>query len=236
MRDEETGLTHNGIRFAMLLTNRTRPRVHTLAGARVGILTRHGAAVEGRFMNGSRTTKTTSRTTLVAAFADRLAAERAVDDLERAGFKSDQIGFAIRGKDEVRGGMITDASGTKDGKGAAAGAVAGGVTGAVLAAAASLLLPGVGPVVAGGILTMAFGGAVAGTAVGGILGAMKGLEVSEEEAKFYDSEFQSGRALVAVKPGLRAADAAAVLRKHGGYDLESRRRSPVPTEGVFSQP
>jgi hypothetical protein len=132
--------------------------------------------------------------------------------------------------------MITDATGTKDGKGAVTGAVTGGVTGAVLAAAASLLLPGVGPVVAGGILTMAFGGAVAGTAVGGLLGAMKGLEVSEEEAKFYDTEFQSGRAIVAVKPGLRAADAAAVLRKHGGYDLETRRGTPVPTEGVFSQP
>jgi hypothetical protein len=183
-------------------------------------------------MNGSRT----PRSTLVAAFADRTAAERAVDDLERAGFKDDQIGFAIRGKDEVRGGMITDATGTKDGKGAVTGAVTGGVTGAVLAAAASLLLPGVGPVVAGGILTMALGGAVAGTAVGGILGAMLGLEISEEEAKFYETEFQSGRAIVAVKPGLRAADAAAILRKHGGYDLETRQRTPVPTEGVFSQP
>jgi len=183
-------------------------------------------------MNGSRTPSTT----LVAAFEDPLAAERAVDDLERAGFKPDEFGFVIRGRDEVRGGMITDATGTKDAKGAMAGAATGGVTGAVLAAAASLLLPGVGPVVAGGILTMALGGAVAGTAVGGILGAMKGLEVSEEEAKFYDQEFQSGRAIVAVKPGLRAADAAAVLRKHGGYDLQARRRSPIPTEGILSEP
>ena len=175
--------------------------------------------------------------TLVAVFDDRVQAENAVDALDQAGFPSDAIGFAIRGEDVTRGGMITDAVGAKDAKGAAVGAVSGGVLGGVLGAAASLLIPGVGPVVAAGILTMTFGGAVAGTAIGGIFGALTGLEISEAEARFLETEFQSGKAIVAVKAGTRTPEAAEIFRRHGGYDMHKRGgQSPITTEGVFSQP
>ena len=182
------------------------------------------------------TQNTTPRTTLVGVFEDRAAAERAVDELEQNNFKSDQVGFAIRGDDVAPGGMITDAQGTKDARGAITGAATGAGLGAILGAAAAMLLPGVGPVVAAGILTMAFGGAIAGTAVGGIFGAMAGLGISEEEAKYLEQEFHSGRAIVAVKAGPRCVEAAEILRRHGGHDLESRRVTPVQTEGYFSQP
>src|SRR5581483_3299556 len=91
-------------------------------------------------------------TTLVCVFEDRLEAERAVDELEQAGFHHDQIGYALRGSDVNRGGMITDTVGAKDGVGAVTGAITGGVVGGVLAAAVAFVLPGVGPVLAGGIL------------------------------------------------------------------------------------
>jgi len=96
----------------------------------------------------------TPRTTLVGIFADRTEAERAVEELERNHFKNDQVGFAIRGSEDVRGGMISDAQGTKDGRGAVTGAATGAGLGAILGAAAAMLLPGIGPVVAGGILAM----------------------------------------------------------------------------------
>ena len=179
---------------------------------------------------------TQQRTTLVAAFEDRLEAERAVAELEEAGFSAADIGYAIRGSDAVEGGMITDTEGAKDGRGALAGMATGAGVGAVVGAAAALLIPGVGPVVAGGVLAMAIGGAAAGTAVGGIFGAMTGLDVSEDEARFYEREFNSGRALVAVKAGARVCDAAQVLRRHGGYDLQNRPIAEIPTHGVFSQP
>ena len=178
----------------------------------------------------------TQQTNLVAVFEDRLEAEKAVDELMQAGFTPDQVGFAIRGSDAVQGGMITDTQGAKDGRGAMAGMATGAGLGAVLGAAAALLIPGIGPVVASGVLGMAFGGAIAGTAVGGIFGAMTGLGVSEEEARFYEHEFASGKALVAVKAGPRAAEAAGILRRHGGYDLQNRMNSEMPTKGVFSQP
>jgi hypothetical protein len=174
--------------------------------------------------------------TLVAVFDDREAAEEAVESLHAAGFAHDRLGFAIRGADDVAGGMITDAQGTKDAKGAVAGAITGGMVGGVLAAAVSLLLPGIGPVVAGGILASFFGGAVAGTAVGGILGAMTGLGVSEEEARFYEKQFHEGRAIVAVKPGARLADAAEILVRFGGRNVHAEAHSPVRTDGTFSTP
>src|SRR4051812_20827114 len=112
---------------------------------------------------------------IVGVFDDRIAAEQAVDALHATGFAHDKIGYAIRGAHDVDGGMITDATGTKDGKGALAGALTGGMVGGVLAAAVSLLIPGVGPVVAGGILGRLFRGAVAGAPGGGGLGAVTRL-------------------------------------------------------------
>ena len=173
---------------------------------------------------------------IVGVFDDRIAAERAVELLHRAGFSEDHIGFVIRGADDVAGGMIVDAQGTKDGKGAVTGAVTGGMLGGVLAAAVSLLIPGVGPVLAGGVLAAFFGGAIAGTAVGGIFGALTGLGISEDEARFYEKEFHSGRAIVAVKPRGRWQEAADLLVRSGGQHVHAELHSPIPTDGMFSTP
>jgi hypothetical protein len=178
---------------------------------------------------------TTSAATLVAVFDDRLEAEKAVRDLEIAGFPEDRIGYAIRGKEAVAGGMITDASGTKDGKGAVAGAITGGLTGGALAATVTaILLPGFGPVVAAGALAMFIGYAGAGAAVGGILGALVGLGVSEGEAKYYESHFKEGKAIVAVKGATPVA--ADILARHGGYHMHQASQSPIETKGFFSEP
>ena len=173
---------------------------------------------------------------VVAMFEDRIAAETAVDSLRRAGFGEDSLGFAIRGSDAVRGGMLVDAEGAKDGKGAVAGAAAGAAIGGTLAAAGAMLIPGVGPILAGGVIAAFFGGAVAGTAVGGILGAMTGLGISEEEAKFYEKHFNEGKAIVAVKAGSRYREAMDILSQAGGQHIHCEFGSPVRTEGPFSTP
>jgi hypothetical protein len=155
---------------------------------------------------------------IISAFEDRDEAQLAVDELEQAGFKHDEIGFAIRGDDAVAGGMITDAEGTRDGEGAIKGATAGAAIGGILGALAFAAIPGVGPVMAGGVLAGLAGGAAAGAATGGIYGAMSGLGASEEEAVFYQREFESGKAIVTVCAGDRRAVAEDILHKHGGYD------------------
>ena len=138
---------------------------------------------------------------LIAAYEDRNAAEEAVDELEQSGFSTDEVGLVIRGSDAVRGGMISDAAGTKDGKGALTGMAAGPGLGAILGAAAGFLVPGVGPIVVAGIFSLAMGGAIAGAAIGGIFGALTGLGISEEEARYYEAAFNAGHAIVAVRCG-----------------------------------
>jgi hypothetical protein len=165
---------------------------------------------------------TATRTLLVSAFDSRIEAEKAVDELEQSGFTHEDIGFALRGTDVTRGGMATDTIGLKDDKGAATGAVTGGVVGGLLGAAAAILIPGVGPVLAAGILATSLGYAAAGVAVGGILGAMTGAGLSEDEAQYYQKEFDAGRAIVTVRSSDRDAQAAAILRRHGGYDMQTR--------------
>jgi len=159
---------------------------------------------------------------VVGIFDDRYAAEQAVDDLEQAGLRHDQVGYAIRGSDAVAGGMITDATGTKDAKGAVTGLIAGGSIGAVLGAAAALIVPGVGPLITAGILTTALGGAAAGAATGGILGALSGLGVSEEEAMFFEKELRSGKALVTADAGANRDLAIEIMRRHGARQIASR--------------
>lgn len=179
---------------------------------------------------------TNSAPTLVGVFDDRLAAQKAVDDLLQNKFSADQVGYVLRGSDVVQGGMITDAVGTKDAKGAVTGAVTGATVGGLAAAAVTALIPGVGPILAAGTLAMFFGYAAAGAAIGGIFGAMTGLGISEDEARYYEKAFNEGKALVAVKAGTRASEAASILRKHGGYDLQNRGDAPIQTKGAFSEP
>jgi hypothetical protein len=173
--------------------------------------------------------------TVVGVFEDRRDAERAVAELERLGFSSDQIGFITR--DDRAGDMDRvesppEGEGTSDtgtGSGAVTGLAAGGVLGGIIGAAAAFLVPGVGPVLAAGILGPILGGAAAGAAVGavggGIIGALVTTGVPEEEARHYDAEFRAGRTIVTVRAGERYDEASRVLHDHDAYDIDSRGRS-----------
>jgi hypothetical protein len=185
---------------------------------------------------GSAPDRLGGESAVVAVFVDRVEAENAVDSLERAGFTHDHIGYVIRGADVAAGGMLSSADGAKDARGAAVGIVTGGIVGGVLATAAAVLIPAVGVAIVGGVLASMLGGAVAGMAVGGILGALRGLGVSEEESRFYEKKFHEGKAIVAVKAGSRAPEAAEILTRHGGAHVHSEAHSPIPTSGPFHAP
>jgi hypothetical protein len=160
--------------------------------------------------------------TVVAVFENRSHADAAIHELEEVGFREDQIGFIVKhpGTEE---NMITGESGKMmTGPDAAKGAVSGGILGGIAGAVAALLIPGVGPIIAGGIIIAALSGIALGAAAGGLVGIMMGLDVPEEEAKYYESEFQLGRSVVIVQAGDRARQARAILHQHGGYDANTR--------------
>ena len=184
-----------------------------------------------------------NRQTVAATFDDRSEAERAINALKDAGFDRDQIGVALR--DRTAQGDLMEDTGTKAAEGAASGALGGGLLGGIvgfLVGVGALAIPGIGPVVAGGALASALGiaggtaaaGAGIGAVAGGLVGALVGLGIPEEEAKYFESGFRSGRTLVTVNAGAgRATEAVDILRAHGG-DIGPAGARYTTSTGTYS--
>src|SRR4051812_35627756 len=166
--------------------------------------------------------KAQQRSIIVGVFDDHREADRAVDELRKAGFRDDQIGVAMR-HDQGAG----DTADTVDDTHAGSGAVTGILAGLGLGALAGLgvlsgVIPVVGPAIAAGTLGVILSNAAAGAAVAGLAGALIGYGVPEEEAKYYHSEFEAGRAIVTVAADGRYDEAHAILHRHGAYDMSTR--------------
>jgi len=162
----------------------------------------------------------TARSTMVGVFHTREQANDALTALRNAGFRDDQIGFAVRTESDIAS-LNPDAVMTEErdtGPGAAGGALTGAITGG---ATAALMIPAIGPVIAGGILAAALMGAAIGAATGGILGSLINLDVTEDDARYYEDEMRAGRSVVIVRAEDRSDEAAAILHRAGAYDVDA---------------
>jgi uncharacterized protein (TIGR02271 family) len=165
---------------------------------------------------GVNTMRVYKRDTVVGLFRDGARAERAIRDLKDAGFTDSEIGVVMQDRAQER--KFAEDTGTKAGEGAAAGAVSGGVLGGVvglLAGVGALVIPGIGPIIAGGALASTLAGAGIGAAAGGLLGALIGMGSPEEEARYYERGFREGGILVTVDGGIRAVEARQILINAG---------------------
>jgi len=162
---------------------------------------------------------TTEFSTVIGVFAARQQAERAIKALHRAGFTDKQIGFVRRREDTDK---AIDEAIAREGTSITSGVIGGGALGGILGAVVALLIPGVGPAIAGGILVGALGGAAIGAAAGGIIGALTGMGIPEEEARYYQGEFEAGNTLVTVQAARRQQEAIAILQQYVAYDASSR--------------
>ncbi len=95
--------------------------------------------------------------------------------------------------------------------------ITGSVIGGTLGAVAAMLIPGIGPILAGGLLAATFGGA----AIGGIAGGFLSMGVPEQRARYYEQQFQSGHIIVTVKAGDRQQQALNTLRHYGATEVEA---------------
>ena len=164
------------------------------------------------------------RSTVVGVFENREQAQKAVNELRRAGFREDEIGVVAQDEQGTPGGKTAEDRGSHTGTGAATGAIAGAGVGALWALGiVTIGLPAVGPVIAGGILASVLASA-AGTAVaGGIVGALVGLGIPEEQAQTYESEFRAGRTIVTVQTADNYRDAENILHNHGAFNVHTAR-------------
>lgn len=167
-----------------------------------------------------------NHSTVVGVFEDQGAAQKAVAELRRAGFGEDQVGVLVRDMPHRadRDAMETEDTTSNVGAAAATGAITGAGVGALWALGiATVGLPAIGPVIAGGILASLLASA-AGTAVaGGILGALVGLGIPEEQARSYESEFHAGRILVTVQTADDYRKAENILHEHGAFNIHTAR-------------
>lgn len=143
---------------------------------------------------------------LTGMFRDRESTEQAYNSIHERGYTKDDINLVMT--DETRkkhfsGDVKETEIGTKaaegTGKGAAIGGTIGAIAGVVAAIGTSLVIPGLGLVVAGPIAA-GLAGAGAGGLTGGVIGALVGSGIPEERAKLYESGVKSGNIVMGVKP------------------------------------
>lgn len=140
-------------------------------------------------------------------FNDRDSAENAYQTLAARGYSKDDVTLVM--SDDTRKRLfsgddsISTELGNKAAEGAGIGAGVGGTIGAVLAGIAalgtSLVVPGLGLVVAGP-LAAALAGAGAGGLTGGLIGALVGAGIPEERVRHYEEGIKNGGILMGVKP------------------------------------
>jgi hypothetical protein len=162
--------------------------------------------------------RTSTGRMLTGMFSDRESAERAYNDLHDRGYTNDEIDLIM--SDETRKKKFSDGVeeteiGTKAaegaGKGSAIGGTVGAIAGVIAALGTSLVIPGLGLVVAGP-LAAGLAGAGAGGLTGGIIGALVGSGIPEARAKLYEKGIKKGNIVLGVRP--RSDQDADQLRRH----------------------
>ena len=179
-------------------------------------------------------------TEVVALFATRLDAERAIESLETMGFDASSVGYLNRHHDDVdtvdHDGETVDHDGemSEGAKGAAGGAMGGAAVGAgagLLASAGMLMIPGIGPFLAAGTLAGTLGataaGAAGGAAIGGAAGAIFGDDDDlDEHATYYREGVDEGGSLVTVDVNEGdSASVSSVLRDMGAKRVDVHAES-----------
>ncbi len=154
----------------------------------------------------AETNQTSNRRMLTGMFSDRDSAERAYNSLESRGYSKDDLNILM--SDETRKKHFSKDDpktelGTKAmegaGKGSAIGGTLGAIIGAVAAIGTSVLIPGLGLIVAGP-LAAGLAGAGAGGLTGGLVGALIGSGIPEDRAKRYEQGIKNGRIVMGVNP------------------------------------
>jgi hypothetical protein len=167
-------------------------------------------------------------TTVSSLFKDRNDAVAAVRELKAANVPEREISLVTNrteGQSDERSAGDRTVDNNMAETGAADGAAIGGVLGGgagLLAGLGALTIPGLGPVIgAGWLVTTAIGAAV-GASGGGIIGALVGAGVDNDDAQIYVEGIKRGGTLVSV----RVADdevptVEAIMTKYRGLDHDA---------------
>lgn len=172
--------------------------------------------------------------TVAAIFNSRADAERAVSALLKSRVEEERISYLTPGSshgelDEEVPTTETEGSGTGTAIGGAVGGAIGAASGLPLGAAvASLFVPGVGPIIAAGVLGAALlgaGGAAAGAAAGGALEDSMAQGMPHDELFVYEDALRRGRTvlIVTTEDDEDASNIRGILEESGAESLDAAR-------------
>lgn len=147
---------------------------------------------------------------MLSLFQSRAAAEAAVRNLKQACFTDEDIGLAMQDADLKVDRDAMESGPHRTVESAPDGGLAGGLIGLL----GSLLVPGLGPVLLGGVLASALIGEDGGAAPGGLVRPLVSAGVSEGDARRLEKGLYRGQVLVSVTAAARIAQAAAILKQH----------------------
>jgi hypothetical protein len=170
-------------------------------------------------------TTTVAGLLVTGVFNDKDSANHAYTALRNRGYTSDQIHLFM--SDDTRKKHFSHEvikTGNKAIEGTGAGAAIGGTAGAIAAVLAavgtSVLIPGLGFIIAGPIVA-ALAGAGAGGLAGSLIGALVGAGIPEEKAIIYEKTLNDGNIVLGVH--VRSNEEAALveqeLRRFNAYDI-----------------
>ncbi|MBV9616360.1 MAG: hypothetical protein JO031_12955 [Ktedonobacteraceae bacterium] len=186
------------------------------------------------------------RTLVAGIFDDADSAVDAIHELRRSGFSDDQLGFVVRhdtnehAPNALARGMIDGLLGNSDllatntsaehskpatvvgeklpnthEKGRA-GIIIASVIGGALGTVATLRLPGLGPVVAGGALAAA----LAVAASESLTTIFLSIGIPAHKIRSYEQRFQAGYIILTIKANQRLQEALDTLRYHRACSIE----------------
>jgi len=150
--------------------------------------------------------KAAEKSMLTGMFRDRRSTENAYNSMYDRGYTQDEINLVMSKEthekyfsDNLEETELGNKAAAGTGAGSAIGGAIGAITGVVAAIGTSIVIPGLGLVVAGPIAA-GLAGAGAGGIAGGIIGALIGWGIPKERAKLYESGIKDGHIVMGVKP------------------------------------
>ena len=166
--------------------------------------------------------------TLVGIFSSQSEAARAYADLRSLNFHGNELIVLSPEASLQQIEAVPTEDGEQPGMGKALGGVVGGAMGlAAGAAVASLLLPGVGAVIAIGLGAgaLGLGGAVAGAAGGGALEELLTRGLPKDEIYLYEDALRQGRTVILVtsEDDDLLTQSRQTMERHGAESLDAAR-------------
>ncbi len=160
---------------------------------------------------------------IIGVFVNEEQALQTVRDLRQAGFEDRDISVLAQNPGDAE--AIERETGVDIQAQRQAGmsetTVFGGLAG-MLAGFATFAIPGVGPMLAIGSIASMFTGALVGAGAGGLIGALIGYGLSEEEAGHYEEQLGKGNILILVSEASgRTEEIYDILRRNEAVNVNN---------------